>query len=218
MKRILSLVLIVVFLLGLGGCKNKKQGKAIKISDLPENTFSSTFVYALDESDWYTSVTIKDDATFVGEYFTEKPENTGSDFPNGTVYYSHFSGKFTNIRKINDYTYSLTLEEVDIEDYIGKEVIENQLKNGVEKKLIAFEMTDRAIARHGYPIHLGEEEIGYVTSGCVAPFLNKNIGLGYIKTSKNLKINDTIQIMIRNKLYNAIITSKNFIQKHNKGN
>ena len=128
MKRILSLVLIVVFLLGLGGCKSKKQGKAIKISDLPENTFSSTFVYSLDESDWYTSVTIKDDATFVGEYFTEKSENTGSDFPNGTVYYSHFSGKFTNIRKINDYTYSLTLEEVDVEDYIGKETIKDGKK------------------------------------------------------------------------------------------
>ena len=115
-------------------------------------------------------------------------------------------------------TIAWSIDKEKIEDYIGKEVIENQLKNGVEKKLIAFEMTDRAIARHGYPIHLGEEEIGYVTSGCVAPFLNKNIGLGYIKTSKNLKINDTIQIMIRNKLYNAIITSKNFIQKHNKGN
>ena len=79
-------------------------------------------------------------------------------------------------------------------------------------------MTDRAIARNGYKIYLNNEEIGYVTSGCVAPSIAQNIGLGYIKTNKNLKINDTIQIMIRNKLYNAIITSKKFIEKHNRGN
>ena len=111
-----------------------------------------------------------------------------------------------------------SIDKDKAEDYIGKNVIQNQLTNGVERKLIAFKMIDRAIARHEYPIHLGEEEIGHVTSGGVAPFLSENIGLGYIKTNKNLKINDTIQIMIRNKLYNAIIVSKNFIQKHNKGN
>ena len=115
-------------------------------------------------------------------------------------------------------TLAWSIDKDKTEDYIGKNIIKEQLENGVEKKLIAFKMTDRAIARHGYPIHLGEEEIGYVTSGCIAPFLGENIGLGYIKTDKNLKINDTIQIMIRNKLYNAVITNKKFIEKHNKGN
>ena len=104
------------------------------------------------------------------------------------------------------------------EDYTGKDVILKQLAQGTSKKLIAFKMTDRAIARHKYPIYHNNEEIGYVTSGCVAPFIGQNIGLGYIKTDKNLKIDDTIQIMIRGKLYNAIITTKNFIQKHNRGN
>lgn len=113
-------------------------------------------------------------------------------------------------------TWSIDKEKVS--DYKGKNIIQNQIKNGVEKKLIAFKMIDRAIARHEYEIFYNNEKIGYVTSGGFAPFLNINIGMGYINTNKNLKINDTIQIMIRNKLYNAQITSKNFIQKHNKGN
>ncbi len=103
-------------------------------------------------------------------------------------------------------------------DYIGKNIIQSQLKNGTDKKLMAFKMTDRAIPRHEYPICLNNEEIGHVTSGGVAPSISQNIGLGYVKTDKNLKIGDTIQIMIRNKLYNAVISSKNFIQKHNRNN
>ena len=104
------------------------------------------------------------------------------------------------------------------EQYIGKNVITNQLKNGTLKKLIAFKMTDRAIARSEYKIYSNNQEIGYVTSGSVAPSLGENIGLGYIKTDNNLKINDTIQLMIRNKLYNAKISAKNFIKKHNRVN
>lgn len=111
-----------------------------------------------------------------------------------------------------------SLDKDKKEDYNGKAVITEQLQHGTKRKLIAFKMKDRAIARHGYPIYYNEEEIGYVTSGCVAPSINENIGLGYIKTDKNLKINDTIQIMVRNKFYNAVISDKNFIQKRNRGN
>ena len=111
-----------------------------------------------------------------------------------------------------------TVDKDKKEDYIGKDKILNQVKNGVEKKLIAFKMTDRAIARHGYEIYYNNNKIGDVTSGGIAPYLNTNIGLGYVEAEKNLKIGDTIQIMIRNKLYNAQISRKNFIEKHNKGN
>lgn len=109
-----------------------------------------------------------------------------------------------------------SLDKNKTENYIGKDVIFNQLQNGAPKKLIGFKMQDRAIARHGYDIYINNEKSGYVTSGCVAPSIGCNIGLGYI--DKKLNINDTIQIMIRGRLFNAVITSKNFIKKNNKGN
>lgn len=113
---------------------------------------------------------------------------------------------------------SWSIDKDKTEDYIGCEIVRKQLAEGTEKKLIAFKMTDRAIARNGYPIYFNNEEIGIVTSGCVAPSINANIGLGYIKTKYGLKIGDGIQIMIRNRLYNAEISAKKFIEKHNKGN
>ncbi len=109
-----------------------------------------------------------------------------------------------------------SLDKNKTADYIGKDIIFSQLQNGAKKKLIGFKMLDKAIARHGYDIYINNEKSGYVTSGCVAPSVGYNIGLGYI--DKKLNIDDTIQIMIRGKLLNAVITGKNFIKKHNKGN
>jgi aminomethyltransferase len=65
-------------------------------------------------------------------------------------------------------------------DFVGRGVLEAQKKEGAPRKLVGFEMVDRGIARHGYPVYLGDEPAGSVTSGSYAPFLQKNIGLCYL--------------------------------------
>ena len=65
-------------------------------------------------------------------------------------------------------------------DFIGRGVLEAQKKEGAPRKLVGFEMVDRGIARHGYPVYVGDEPSGSVTSGSYAPFLQKNIGLCYL--------------------------------------
>ncbi|REJ78265.1 MAG: glycine cleavage system aminomethyltransferase GcvT [Acidobacteria bacterium] len=65
-------------------------------------------------------------------------------------------------------------------EFIGCEALRTQKKNGLDRKLIGFEMTDRGIARDGYDVYSGEEKIGVVTSGSPAPFLKKNIGLAFV--------------------------------------
>lgn len=101
------------------------------------------------------------------------------------------------------------------EDYNGKDIIEFQLKNGVNKKLVAIKMLSRAIPRHEHEIYYNGEKIGTVTSGGFSPTLNENIAMGYIKNLKEFSIGTTLQIMIREKLHDAIIVKKPFIKKHN---
>jgi len=93
------------------------------------------------------------------------------------------------------------------EDYIGKDKILRK-----QKKLIALEMTDNAIARHGYDIYYDGEKAGVITSGSMSPTLGKNIAIGYV-TNLSIEVGTTIQIMIRNKLYNALVVKKPFIEK-----
>ena len=69
-------------------------------------------------------------------------------------------------------------------DFVGRGVLEAQKKEGAPRKLVGFEMVDRGIARHGYPVYVGDEPAGSVTSGSYAPFLQKNIGLCYLPTAR----------------------------------
>lgn len=102
-------------------------------------------------------------------------------------------------------------------DYNGKKRILEQIKDGINKKLIGFRMLDRNIARHGYDVYYNNEKIGQVTSGGISPIRGENIGLAYIKNLDNLSVGSTIQIMVREKLHDAEIVKRPFVKKNNKG-
>jgi aminomethyltransferase len=70
-------------------------------------------------------------------------------------------------------------------DFLGRSVLAAQKASGPSRKLVGFEVTGRGIARHGYPVYLGEEVVGAVTSGTYAPFLQKNIGLAYLPAARS---------------------------------
>lgn len=83
-------------------------------------------------------------------------------------------------------------------DFVGKPVLEKQKAEGITRKLVGFEMTDRGIARHGYDIcNAAGEVIGHVTSGTQSPTLGKAIGLGYVQMPYTA-IDSPIFIQIRN--------------------
>ena len=88
-------------------------------------------------------------------------------------------------------------------DFTAKEILEKQKSNGVEKKLVGFEMIEKGIPRHGYEIKdFSGTTIGVVTSGTQSPSLNKAIGVGYVRTAFS-SIGSDIYIKVRDKLLQA---------------
>ena len=81
-------------------------------------------------------------------------------------------------------------------DFSGSPVLRRQKEHGVGRKLAGFEMTERGIPRHGYPLRVGGREVGQVTSGTFAPFLKKSIGLGYVP-AEAARIGQEIGVVIR---------------------
>jgi aminomethyltransferase len=96
-------------------------------------------------------------------------------------------------------------------DFPSKDIISRQKQEGVERKLVGFEMVEKGIPRHGYEIKdFTGATIGIVTSGTQSPTLGKAIGMGYL--SKSFANLDTkIYIKIREKLLEARIVKFPFV-------
>ena len=82
------------------------------------------------------------------------------------------------------------------DDFIGKAALSRQRDEGLIKRLVGFEMDERGIARHGYAVYAGAEQVGTVTSGTQTPFLKKAIGMAYVPI-KYAKVDSELSIDIR---------------------
>jgi aminomethyltransferase len=95
--------------------------------------------------------------------------------------------------------------------FTASEYLQKQKANGVEKKLVGFEMVDKGIPRHDYRIKDQEGNlIGRVTSGTQSPSLGKAIGLGYVQTEHS-SLDSEIFIEIRDKLIKAKVVRIPFV-------
>lgn len=95
------------------------------------------------------------------------------------------------------------------EDFIGRNILEEQKTTGVSRRLVGIEMEDRYIARHGYPVLVDNNVVGEVTSGTLSPTLNKPIALAYVPTSLS-KVGQKLAVEIRGKTYAAKVVKKPF--------
>ncbi len=98
-------------------------------------------------------------------------------------------------------------------DFVNSENLKKQKETGIQRKLVGFELLERGIPRHDYPIvDKNGSQIGIVTSGTMAPSLGKGIGMGYV-TTENAAIDSEIFIQIRNNNVPAKVVKMPFYKK-----
>ena len=99
--------------------------------------------------------------------------------------------------------------------FVGREVLERQRRDGVQRQLAGFRMLDRAIARDDAPVFKDGRRVGKVTSGSYAPFLKQNIGLAFLPREL-AQVGQRISIEIRGTLAVAEVVPTPFYRREKK--
>ena len=94
-------------------------------------------------------------------------------------------------------------------DFIGRDAIIRAKTAPPIRKLVAFEMAEKAIPRKGYPVLCDGAPVGHVTSGIHSPSLEKGIGTAYVKADFS-KIGTELVIDIRGRAYGCAIVKPPF--------
>ena len=104
------------------------------------------------------------------------------------------------------------ITKLDKGEFIGSGAIQRAKQNGLKRKLVGFELNEKAFPRQGYTIHHDGSTVGAVTSGMFSPILDKSIGMGYVGIEL-AKAGTPVGIMIRNKEVPAAVATVPFINK-----
>jgi aminomethyltransferase len=102
--------------------------------------------------------------------------------------------------------------KMDKGDFLGRDALLRQGAAGVRRKLSAFEMRGRGIARDGYEVLVDGEPTGRVTSGGPSPTLNKNIGLCYLPMEV-AAAGRRIEVLIRGDAVEAVTVESPFYKR-----
>lgn len=102
--------------------------------------------------------------------------------------------------------------------FVGDEALGRQREAGITRRLVAFELLEKAVPRHGFPILQRDgtsagQPVGQVTSGNLSPILQKGIGLGYVPRTA-AAVGSSIAIDIRGRAVPAVVVKPPFYKRN----
>lgn len=86
------------------------------------------FIFSSGAGAWGTVINLNADGSFTGTYHDSDMGISSDEYPYGTEHISIFEGKFENIVREDEYTYTMTLTEVKTETPAGEEWVEDGRK------------------------------------------------------------------------------------------
>jgi len=96
--------------------------------------------------------------------------------------------------------------------FLGMGRLREQKANGLERRLAAFEVRDRAIARHGHAVLHDGQHVGVVTSGTQTPFLKRSIGFAMVPVAMT-EIGAPLEIDVRGRRVHAEVVPEPFYKR-----
>jgi aminomethyltransferase len=123
----------------------------------------------------------------------------------------------------NDIDETTTVLEADLKwvvkfkkgDFLGRDVLQRQLDEGLRRKIVGFELLEKGIARPHYPVFTKGEKVSAVTSGTFSPYLKKSIGLTYLPLEQT-EIGTEFEVGIRDKRVKAKVIPTPFYKRADK--
>jgi aminomethyltransferase len=94
-------------------------------------------------------------------------------------------------------------------EFVGREAIERVRAAGPARRLVGVEMTERAVARHGYPVVKDDTPVGVVTSGSYGPSVERYIAMAYV-VSAHAAVGTELGVEIRGEVKSARVVKTPF--------
>lgn len=107
--------------------QEEKVENPVETSDLTFADLSKRlFGFSSGAGGWGEEFTMEKDGYFTGKYYDLDMGSTGEGYEDGTWYYSSYSGHFTDLTKVNEYTYEMKLSDISYKETVGtEEIIDN---------------------------------------------------------------------------------------------
>ena len=91
-----------------------KDASGLTFADLSDRQFE----FSSGAGGWWEEFTIEKDGYFTGKFHDSDMGDTGEEYDGGTVYSSVYSGHFTELTKVNDYTYTMKLADISYKEAV----------------------------------------------------------------------------------------------------
>jgi len=94
-------------------------------------------------------------------------------------------------------------------DFVGRDAVERVRAAGVTRRLVGLQMTERAVARHGYPVVKDGAPAGVVTSGSYGPSVDRYIAMAYVAAA-HAAVGTEVGVEIRGQAKSARVVTTPF--------